>query len=389
MRVMRRLIFDTEHETFRDGVRRFFQKEIAPHTDKWREQGFVDRWAFTKMGDQGYLLMWADEEYGGAGIDDFRYDQIVMEENMRHGDTGFYVQLHSDLVAPYIDGLGTPEQKRRWLPGAVRGEKILAVAMTEPGSGSDLAGMKTTAQDRGDHWLISGSKTYISNGQLADYVIVAARSVPEQRYGIGLFVVEADMEGFERGKRLHKMGMAAQDTFELFFDNVRVPKQNTLGDPAKGFGYLKDFLAQERLVSAIDAISLAQTAFDITLEFVQQRRAFGRPIGTFQNSRFLLAGLRARIDAVQTFVDQCVLELNAERLTGELAAEVKLVATELAGEVADACVQLHGGAGYMDEYRISRLYTDARAMRIFAGSSEIMKEIIGRGLGLDERKLDK
>jgi alkylation response protein AidB-like acyl-CoA dehydrogenase len=386
---MRRLIFDPEHESFRDGVRRFLQREIAPHTDKWREQGFVDRWAFTKMGEQGYLLMWAAEEYGGAGIDDFRYDQIVMEENMRHGDTGFYVQLHSDLVAPYIDGLGTPEQKRRWLPGAVRGEKILAVAMTEPGSGSDLAGMKTTAQDRGDHWLISGSKTYISNGQLADYVIVAARTIPDQRYGIGLFVVEADMEGFKRGKLLHKMGMAAQDTSELFFDNVRVPKQNILGDPAKGFGYLKDFLAQERLVSAIDAISLAQTAFDVTLEFVQQRRAFGRPIGTFQNSRFMLAGLRARIDAVQTFVDQCVLELNAGRLTGELAAEVKLVATELAGEVADACVQLHGGAGYMDEYRISRLYTDARAMRIFAGSSEIMKEIIGRGLGLDERKLDK
>lgn len=389
MYAMRRLIFDTDHESFRDGVRRFFEKEIEPHTGKWREQGYVDRWAFTKMGAQGYLLMWADEEYGGAGIDDFRYDQIVMEENMRHGDTGFYVQLHSDLVAPYIDGLGTPEQKRRWLPGAVRGEKILAVAMTEPGSGSDLAGMKTTAQDRGDHWIINGSKTYISNGQLADYVIVAARTVPDQRYGIGLFVVEADMEGFKRGQRLHKMGMAAQDTSELFFDNVRVPIQNTLGDPTKGFGYLKDFLAQERLVSAIDAISLAQTAFDVTLEFVQQRRAFGRPIGTFQNSRFMLAGLRARIDAVQTFVDQCVLELNAGRLTGELAAEVKLVATELAGEVADACVQLHGGAGYMDEYRISRLYTDARAMRIFAGSSEIMKEIIGRSLGLDERKLEK
>ena len=215
---------------------------------------------------------------------------------------------------------------------------------------------------------LNGSKTYISNGQLADYVIVAARTVPDQRYGIGLFVVEADMEGFKRGQRLHKMGMDAQDTSELFFDNVRVPKSNILGDPTKGFGYLNHFLAQERLVSAIDAVSLAQTAFDVTLEFVQQRRAFGRPIGTFQNSRFMLAGLRAQIDAVQTFVDQCVLELNAGRLTAELAAEVKLVATELAGRVADACVQLHGGAGYMDEYRISRLYTDARVMRIFAGT---------------------
>lgn len=386
---MHRLIFDAEHEAFRDSVRRFFQKEIAPYAQKWREQGCVDRWAFTKTGERGFLLMWAAEQYGGAGIDDFRYDQIVMEENMRHGDTGFYVQLHSDLVAPYIEGLGTPEQKQRWLPGAVRGEKILAVAMTEPGAGSDLAGIKTTALDRGDYWVLSGSKTYISNGQLADCVIVAARTVPDQRYAIGLFVIESGMEGFKRGQRLHKMGMAAQDTSELFFDNVRVPKQNVLGDPVEGFGYLKNFLSQERLVSAIDAVTLAQTAFELTLEFVQQRRAFGRPIGTFQNSRFVLAGLRARIDAVQTFVDQCVLQLNAERLTGELAAEVKLVATELAGEVADACVQLHGGAGYMDEYRISRLYTDARAMRIFAGSSEIMKEIIGRGLGLDERRLEK
>jgi acyl-CoA dehydrogenase len=234
--------------------------------------------------------------------------------------------------------------------------------------------------------VLNGSKTYISNGQLADLVVVAARTVPDQRYGIGLFVVEAGMEGFTRGKPLHKMGMAAQDTSELFFDNVNIPKRNALGDSTRGFAYLAQFLAKERLVSAIDAVALAQTAFDLTLDFVQQRRAFGRPVGTFQNSRFAMAAMRAQIDSVQTFVDQCVLEVNAGRLSTELAAETKLVATELAGRVADECLQLHGGAGYMDEYRISRLYTDARVMRIFAGTSEIMKEIIGRSLGLDERR---
>jgi acyl-CoA dehydrogenase len=259
--------------------------------------------------------------------------------------------------------------------------------MTEPHSGSDLAGLATTATEQGDHWLLKGSKTYISNGQLADLIIVAARTVPDRRYGIGLFVVEADMPGFQRGRRLHKMGLQAQDTSELFFDNVRVPKTHVLGDPTRGFSYLSQFLSGERLISAIDAAALGQAAFDLTLQFVRERRAFGKPIGAFQNTRFVMAEMRAQLDAVQTFVDQCVLEYNAGRLTAELAAEAKLLATELAGKVADSCVQLHGGAGYMDEYRVSRLYTDARVMRIFAGTSEIMKEIIGRGLGLDERKL--
>jgi long-chain-acyl-CoA dehydrogenase len=384
---MRRLIFEPEHDDFRASVRRFFQNEIAPHTQKWRDQGFVDRWAFTKAGEQGYLLMWADEQYGGAGTADLRFEQIVYEENMRYGEPGLYLQLHSGLVAPYIGKLGDGEQKARWLPDCVRGQKILAIAMTEPGSGSDLAGMKSTARDCGDHWLLNGSKTYISNGQIADLVIVAARTVPEQRYGIGLFVVEADMPGFKRGTRLQKMGLKAQDTSELFFDNVKVPKSNVLGEATRGFGYLSQFLSGERLISAIDAVALAQTSFDLTLEFVQQRKAFGRPIGTFQHSRFVMADMRAQIDAIQTFVDQCVLEYNASRLTSELAAEAKLLATELAGKVVDSCVQLHGGAGYMEEYRICRLYTDARVMRIFAGTSEIMKEIIGRGLGLDERKV--
>ena len=384
---MRRLIFEPEHDEFRASVRRFFQNEIAPHTQKWRDQGFVDRWAFTKAGEQGYLLMWADEQYGGAGTADLRFEQIVYEENMHYGEPGLYLQLHSGLVAPYIGKLGDSEQKARWLPACARGEKILAIAMTEPDSGSDLAGMKSTARDCGDHWLLNGSKTYISNGQIADLVIAAARTVPEQRYAIGLFVVEADMPGFKRGNRLQKMGLKAQDTSELFFDNVKVPKSNVLGEATRGFGYLSQFLSGERLISAIDAVALAQASFDLTLEFVQQRKAFGRPIGTFQHSRFVMADMRAQIDAIQTFVDQCVLEYNASRLTSELAAEAKLLATELAGKVVDSCVQLHGGAGYMEEYRICRLYADARVMRIFAGTSEIMKEIIGRGLGLDERKV--
>lgn len=384
---MRRLIFEADHDAFRETVRRFFRNEIGPHAERWREQGHVDRWAYTKAGEQGYLLMWAEERHGGAGIDDFRYEQIVYEENIRHGEPGFYINLHSGLVAPYIDGLGNEEQKQRWLPKCASGETILAVAMTEPGAGSDLAGMKATAVDRGDHWLLNGSKTYISNGQLADLIVVAAHTVPDQRYGIGLFVVEADMPGFKRGNRLHKMGLKAQDTSELFFDNVAIPKRNVLGDATQGFPYLQRFLVGERLIAAIDSMAAAQTAFDITLEYIQNRRAFGRPVGTFQNSRFVMAGLRAEIDAAQTFVDQCVLEYNAERLTPEEVAGAKLVASEVEGRVVDACVQLHGGAGYMEEYRISRLYTEARVSRIFAGSSEIMKEIIGRSLGLDERKL--
>lgn len=384
---MRRLIFEPEHDAFRETVRRFFRNEIGPHAERWREQGHVDRWAYTKAGEQGYLLMWAEEKYGGAGVEDFRYEQIVYEENIRHGEPGFYINLHSGLVAPYIDGLGSEEQKLRWLPRCASGEAILAVAMTEPGAGSDLAGMKATAVERDDHWLLNGSKTYISNGQLADLVIVAARTVPEQRYGIGLFVVEAGMPGFKRGSRLHKMGLKAQDTSELFFDNVAVPKRNVLGDATKGFAFLQQFLVGERLIAAIDSMAAAQTAFDITLEFIQNRRAFGRPVGMFQNSRFVMAGLRAEIDAAQTFVDQCVLEYNADRLTADEVAGAKLVASEVEGRVVDACVQLHGGAGYMDEYRISRMYTEARVSRIFAGSSEIMKEIIGRSLGLDERKL--
>jgi acyl-CoA dehydrogenase len=384
---MRRLIFDTEHELFRESARRFFEKEIAPHAERWREQGYVDREAYLKAGAQGYLLPWAEERFGGAAIPDFRYEQILIEENLRYGEPGFYLHLHSGLVAPYIGRLGNEEQKARWLPGCVRGSSILAIAMTEPGCGSDLAGIRTRAEDQGDHWLLTGSKTYISNGQIADLIIVAARSDPQHKHGLALLVVESHMPGFRRGQRLPKMGLAAQDTSELFFDGVRVPKANVLGAANAGFKYLVQCLPTERLIAAVGSMAAAQTAFDLTLEFVKTRRAFGKPIGALQNTRFVMADLRARLDAVQTFVDQCVLLLNAGTLSAELASAAKLLASELEGVVTDQCVQLHGGAGYMAEYRISRLYTDARVTRIFAGTSEIMKEIIGRSLGLDERKL--
>lgn len=384
---MKRFTFEPEHEQFRDSVVRFMQAEVAPHIERFREHGMVDRELYLKAGEQGLLCTWAEERFGGAGIDDFRYEQIIIEENIRHGDIGFYINLHNDLVAPYIAKLGTDEQKARWMPGIVRGEKILAVAMTEPSTGSDLAGMKTRAEHRGDHWFLNGTKTYISNGILADLVVVAARTDPGSRHGLGLFVVERGMQGFERGRRLPKMGLKSQDTAELFFDGVKVPNENVLGDPRKGFGYLARFLAQERLVASIGCLATAQTAFDLTLDYVKERKAFGRPIGAFQNTRFKMASMRAELDVAQTYVDQCVLLLNRGALPAEMAAAAKLISSELEGRVMDECVQLHGGAGYMDEYRISRMYADARISRIFAGTSEIMREIIGRSLGLDERTL--
>ncbi len=385
--MMPRVIFDEEHETFRDSVRRFFKAQIEPHVARWRSQGCVDPQAFRLLGEQGYLMMWAPEAYGGAGIDDLRYEQIVLEENVRHGDVGFYSNLHSMVVAPYIAKLGSEEIKQRYLPPAIRGDLILAIAMTEPAAGSDLAGMKARAEDGGDHWLLNGSKTYISNGMQAGAVIVAARTVPESRTGIGLFIVDADTPGFQRSRRLEKLGLDAQDTAELFFDNVKVPKGNVLGDPTQGFRNMARFLGTERVMVALGCMAHAQVAFDLTLEFVKQRRAFGRPIGALQNTRFQLADMRTRLDAAQTFVDQCVLLANAGKLSAEVASEAKLLASELENQVIDACLQLHGGMGYMEEHRISRMFRDARVTRIFAGSSEIMKEIIGRGLGLDDRKL--
>lgn len=384
---MRRTIFESEHEQFRDSVARFMQAEVGPNRDRWREAGIVDREVYLKAGEQGLLAIFVDEAYGGQGITDFRFNQIIIEENMRHGDIGFYINLHNDLVAPYLTKLGSEEQKHRFLPGVVSGETILAVAMTEPSTGSDLAGLRTRAVEKGDHWLLNGAKTYISNGILGDVIVVAARTDPERPHGISLFLVERGMEGFERGRKLEKMGLKSQDTAELFFNDVKIPKENLLGEEGQGFRYLALMLAQERLVAAIGFLATAQTAFDLTLDYVKERRAFGKPIGAFQNTRFKLAQMRAELDMAQTYVDQCVLLLNSGELRAEDSSAAKLLTSELEGRVIDQCLQFHGGAGYMDEYRISRMYTDARISRIFAGTSEIMLEIIGRGLGLDERKL--
>ena len=382
---MERKIFDEEHGMFRDSVRSFLQNEIQPHSDHWHEQGIVDREAFRKAGEQGLLLMWADEKYGGAGVEDFRYEQILIEENARYGDAGFFATLHNRLVGPYLGELGTEDQKARWLPKCVSGEHILALAMTEAGAGSDVAGIRTRAEDKGDHYLLNGSKTYISNGILADLVVVAAKTDTDSRHGLSLFVVERGMEGFERGRNLKKMGLKSQDTAELFFNNVKVPKQNLLGEWNKGFYHLMHFLAEERLLGAVGYLATSNAAFDVTMEYITDRSAFGQRIADFQNTRFQMADMRTEIDVAQAFVDRCVLEHNQGRLSADDAAKAKLFTSELEGRVTDACVQLHGGAGYMDEYPICRMYLNARVSRIYAGSSEIMREIIARSVGLDPR----
>jgi alkylation response protein AidB-like acyl-CoA dehydrogenase len=386
---MERTIFTEEHEMFRDAARAFLINEIKPFRDKWDEQEIVDREAFLKAGEQGLLCMWADEQYGGAGITDFRFEQILLEENARHGDIGFFMFLHNRLVGPYIGELGTDEQKARWLPGCVSGEKILAVAMTEAGAGSDISGIRTKAEDKGDHFLLNGSKTFISNGILADLVIVAARTDPNNSHGMSLFVVERGMEGFERGKNLRKMGMHSQDTAELFFNNVRVPKENLLGEWNRGFYHLMYFLAEERLLSAIGALANAEAAFEITLEYATDRKVFGRAVADYQVNRFKFADMRTEMDVCQAFIDKCVMVHNDGKLSAEDAAKAKLFATELEDRATDHCVQLHGGNGYMDEYEVSRMYTAARVSRIYAGSSEIMREIIARSIGLDPRQKKK
>ena len=383
---MRRTIFDNDHEMFRDSVRNFMINEVKPNSDRWNEQGIVDREAFLKAGEQGLLCMWADEKYGGAGVSDFRYEQILIEELSKHGDVGFFLWLHSRLVAPYIGELGTEEQKQRWLPRCVSGETILAIAMTEPSAGSDVAGIRSRAEDKGDHFLLNGSKTFISNGILADLVVVAARTNPDSTHGLSLFVVERGMEGFERGKNLRKMGLKSQDTAELFFHNVKVPKENLLGELHRGFYHLMHGLAEERLLGAVGYLACCEAAFDVTMDYIRERKVFGQPIAAFQNTRFQMANARTEMDVAQAYVDQCVTQHNAGKLSPDDAAKAKLFTSELEFRITDTCLQLHGGNGYMDEYPISRMYTNARISRIYAGSSEIMREIIARSIGLDNRE---
>jgi len=380
--------FTEEQVMFRDAYRRFLQQDIEPHVERWREQGIVDREAFEKAGDNGFLCTWADEEFCGLGDTDFRFEQIMIEETQYALCADWYSTLHSRLVGPYLQRFGTQEQKLRYLPKCISGECILAIAMTEPDAGSDLAGMRATAIDQGDHYLLNGSKTFISNGINADLVIVAAKTDPVNNpRAISLFLVERGMDGFERGANLKKMGKKGQDTAELFFSNVKVPKENLLGVEGKGMHQLMEALAEERLISAVEALAAAQKAFDITVEFTKERTLFGKQLSNFQNTQFKLAELKSELDMQQVYIDQCVKAVNVDELTAVDAAKAKYLTTELLCRVVDEGVQLHGGAGYMDEYPISRMYTDARVTRIYAGTSEVMKLIISRDIFSEDYQL--
>ncbi|MFJ8042452.1 acyl-CoA dehydrogenase family protein [Kitasatospora sp. NPDC096147] len=378
---MQREIYTEEHEAFRETVRAFLAKEVLPHHERWEQAGIVDRSAWLAAGRQGLLGLAVEEEYGGGGEPDFRYPAVLAEEFTRAGASGLAIGLHNDIIGPYLTQLATEEQKRRWLPGFCSGELITAIAMTEPGTGSDLQGITTRAEDRGGHYLLNGAKTFISNGILADLVVVVARTTEEGgAHGLSLFAVERGMPGFERGRNLDKIGQKAQDTAELFFQDVRVPKENLLGELHQGFFYLMRNLAQERLAIAVAAIAAAEYLVEITTEYVKQRTAFGRPLAKLQHVRFEIAELATECAVTRTFVDRCITEHNRWALTPVDASMAKWWATELQKRTADRCLQLHGGYGYMTEYPVAKAFTDGRIQTIYGGTTEIMKEIIGRSL---------
>ncbi len=382
---MRRTLFEPEHLDFRESVARFVAEEITPNHQRWEREGVVPRALFAKAAAKGMLGIQVPEHYGGAGIDDFRFNQIVSEEVSVAGDagSGLGITLHNDICLPYFLELANQEQRERWLPGIADGSLITAVAMTEPEVGSDLAGLRTSAKRDGDGYLVNGSKTFITNGINADLVITAVKTDSSQRHaGISLLILERGMEGFQRGRNLDKVGMHAQDTAELFFEDVRVPTENRLGEEGQGFRYMTSNLAQERLSIAIAGVGAARGALRATIEYVKERSAFGQPIGSFQNSRFALAEMATEVELATAFCDQAVLALNRRELSAADAAMAKWWSTELQGRVVDRCVQLHGGYGYMLEYPIARAFVDARVTRIYGGTTEIMKEIIGRSLGV-------
>ena len=380
---MQRDIFTPEHDAFRDMVRTFIAREITPYHEQWERDGMVSRELWLAAGKAGLLGIDVDEKYGGGGNTDYRYYLILGEELAVAGATGPAFAVHNDINGQYFNRLCTPEQRERWLPGYCSGELISAIAMTEPGAGSDLQGMRATAIRDGDHYLLNGSKTFISNGQLADLVIVAARTDPAAGYhGISLLVVERGMPGFERGRNLDKIGMHAQDTSELSFTDVRVPLANLLGEEGGGFVALMQNLPRERMALGTAALAAAEKVFADTLGYCQQRQAFGQPIGSFQHNRFVLAEMATELAVTRTFTDRAVMELVAGRLTNEEASMVKWWDSELCNRVMDRCLQLHGGYGYMREFGVARAWTDSRVQTIFGGTTEIMKEIIGRGLGV-------
>jgi alkylation response protein AidB-like acyl-CoA dehydrogenase len=385
---MRRSLFDDVHEDFRASFRTFLQREVIGDEGRygeWERAGIVPREVFALAGRGGFLGMAVPERFGGAGAEDFRFNLIIGEETQRAGvgSFGLGITLHNDICLPYFLSYCDEEQRERWLGGIASGELITALAMTEPGIGSDLAGMTTRARREGEHYVVDGTKTFITNGINADLVIVAVKTDPSERHrGISLLVLERGMEGFSRGRNLEKIGQHAQDTAELSFAEVHVPVENLLGEEGEGFRYLVSNLPQERLSIAASAVAAAEVAIEWTLEYVRQRQAFGQPIGSFQASRFTLAELRTETEIGRAFIDRCVQALITGELTAEDAAMAKWWCTELQGRVVDRCLQLHGGYGFMVEYPIARAFGDARVTRIYGGANEIMKEIIGRSMGL-------
>ncbi|MGN2637025.1 acyl-CoA dehydrogenase family protein [Nocardia takedensis] len=380
---MERTLFEPEHDLFRESFRKFLDQHVAPNHAQWEEEGVVDRAVWVEAGKQGFLGMAVPEEFGGGGVEDFRYNAVLTEEVTKSQFSGLGFSLHNDVIAPYLLELTNDEQKKRWLPGFCAGEIITAIAMTEPGTGSDLQGIKTRAVRDGDDWIINGAKTFITNGINADIVIVVAQTDPEKgAMGFSLFVVERGMPGFERGRNLDKIGLKAQDTAELSFTDVRVPNKNLLGTEGMGFIHLMQNLPQERMSISVMAAAAMEACLDMTIQYVRDRKAFGKPIGAQQNTRFVLAELATKTTAVRVLVDKFIEDLNAKKLSAEDAAKAKWWSTEEQLDLINRCLQLHGGYGYMKEYPIAKAYTDARIQTIYGGTTEIMKEIIGRSLKL-------
>ena len=379
--MMPRTLFTEDHEAFRATARRFFETEVAPHQEKWETQQHIDRDLWNKAGELGLLCCTMPTEFGGSGVDRL-YSVILMEEQARVGDSASGFSLHSDIVANYIINFGTPAQKNQWLPKMASGEAVTAIAMTEPGTGSDLQGIQCTAKLEGDEYVINGAKIFITNGFLCDMAIVAVKTGEGAKgsANVSLMIVEADRAGFTKGKPLNKVGMKGQDTCELFFDNVRVPKSNLLGAEGMGFIMLMKELAWERMMIAIMCVSGAEFALATTVEYVKQRKAFGKPVASFQNTRFKLAEMRSEIQIARVYVDKCIELVLEKKLTPEAACAGKYWVSDLLSRVVDECVQLHGGYGYMLEYPIARAYIDTRANRIYGGTNEIMKELISRSI---------
>ena len=375
-----RNLYDSDHEMFRDSLRKFLEVEAMPHHEQWEKDGMVSDEIWLKAGEQGFLCPMIPEEYGGLATD-FRYNCIVNEEIGRSGCTGLGWSLHNDITVPYIVRYGSEEQKKKYLPRFITGELITAIAMTEPGAGSDLQGTKTTAVLDGDHYILNGSKTFITNGQKAGLVIVVAKTDSSAgSKGISLFLVEADLPGFSKGKNLNKLGLKAQDTSELFFQDVRVPKENLLGEEGRGFIYLMQDLPQERLSIAVGAVANAKAILEATIDYTKERKAFGTTVASFQNTQFKLAELSAEIDCAEVYTDRCTELLLDDKLDTVTASKAKLLTTDLQCKVADECLQLFGGWGYMWEYPVCRAFADSRIQRIYGGTNEIMKLIISREL---------